>query len=163
MEPSKVRELCRQLLTIPHYPRDEHDLVMESILEFADREDGLAWLVKAAKIAMTKANGGWAGEGELRGLWCTRFKPADRVEADCTLPGHTPNEIESANVRAHNALLQSERKAPRLSPAQPRKALAAPQPSPAGPLGDLITGTAGAKKLEAEDNYEPPDWLKDLA
>jgi hypothetical protein len=56
------------------------------------RTDQLAWLVRT----MVDKIGVWNGPVELRGLFCTRFKPADGIKANCTATmGFTPSDLES--------------------------------------------------------------------
>jgi hypothetical protein len=40
----------------------------------------------------------WGGLSELRGLYCTRLKPADGIEADCHLPGYSANDCEAQHA-----------------------------------------------------------------
>lgn len=55
------------------------------------RVDCLEWLIST----MVDRVGVWNGPVELRGVFCTRFKPADGVEATCTSTlGFTPEEME---------------------------------------------------------------------
>lgn len=51
-------------------------LLLERIV---DRADKLEWLVET----MINRVGTWHGPMELRGVYCTRFKPADGIEANC--------------------------------------------------------------------------------
>lgn len=93
-------QICERLNLIRFYPKDHHDVILDDIAQFAGpecRAQRLQWLVSAARAAM-KAEG-W--RDDLRGLWCTRFKPADGVEADCSLAGHTPADIENEKLLAH--------------------------------------------------------------
>ena len=83
------------LANIPFAPQDpaQQDALMEAIAEFADRPDALAWTVKVAVAKWTK----WIGPAELRGIYCTRFQPADGVEADVVgTRGFTAADNEAA-------------------------------------------------------------------
>lgn len=54
--------------------------------------DQLEWLV----WTMIDRVGEWHGPVELRGVFCTRYRPADGIEANCMVsPGFTPEEMES--------------------------------------------------------------------
>jgi hypothetical protein len=83
------------LSNIPYAPQDpdQQDALMEAIASFADKPDGLAW---AVNIAVAKWNR-WLGPAELRGLYCSRFRPGDGIEADVMeTPGHTAADNEAA-------------------------------------------------------------------
>jgi hypothetical protein len=136
--PSQAR-FCQKLFLIPYYPRENHTDVLEEIAAFADRADALEWLILAASRLKQ-----WPGVGELRGLYCTRFKPADGIEADCTLPGHRPAEIEAENLSRRPATA---------------KLLEAAPPEPDAPTGLL---KVKVKTLPMALNYQPPEWLKNL-
>lgn len=88
-------DILDRLQLIPYYPKDHHHIVLEEIYEFARGapNENLRWLARTAVASMKQ----WAGLPELRGLWCSKYKPADGIEADCNLPGHTPAEIEAEN------------------------------------------------------------------
>lgn len=138
-------KICEALNLIKFYPREFHDAVLDDIAAFAGpekRPERLRWLVKTAGLAMAA---GWSNE--LRGLWCTRFQPADKIEAYSTLPGHTAADIESENLQ-------------RQIPEPEQKQLAAGELRPSE-LPDLAY-FANQKKLKREENYEPPEYLKNL-
>src|SRR5215471_7048160 len=137
-------KFCEKLFLIPYYPRENHADVLEEIAAFVDRQDGLEWLIHEAVGTMKR----WDGIPELRGLYCTRFKPADGREADCRLPGHTPADIESEN---RNALFHAE-----------RKLIEAAAEIPNAPSGLISPRAVKAKTMQPETNYRPPDWLRNL-
>ncbi len=85
------------LQAIPYYPTSgiAQAAIMREIAKFVDQPDRLRWLVETAVGNMRE----WTGVPELRGLYCTRYKPADGNEADCTTPGYTANECEAAHAR----------------------------------------------------------------
>lgn len=93
---SQIIKGVRAMAAIPFFPTDEYaqQAIMTEIGKFVDREDGLKWLFDAAMNTMRK----WEGIPELRGLYCTRFKPADGVEAISTLPGYSPVDCENAHI-----------------------------------------------------------------
>ncbi len=78
---------------IPYFPRDSagQALVMRELARFVSNAHELRWLVDSAASAMRE----WKGLPDLRGLYCTRFKPADGREEHCGLPGYTPEESEA--------------------------------------------------------------------
>jgi hypothetical protein len=86
-----------EMEAIPFFPTHEQapaqGAIMRAILRFCDRLDGLRWLTDTAVERMKK----WEGVGELRALYCTRYRPADGLPAvDCTIPGFTPADSEAA-------------------------------------------------------------------
>jgi len=83
---------------------------------YGTAQEKLDYLVKAAQV-----HGTWEGPGELRAMFCCRYKPADGIEAYSQLPGFCGPDIEAG--------LQS----PALSPAPaPERFLPAPDDSPVG-------------------------------
>jgi len=92
----QIANAVGELAAIPYFPADEHArrAIMQQIAKFVDRPDHLRWLVNAALNTMRH----WDGIPELRGLYCTKFKPADRIEADCHLPGYSANDCEAQHA-----------------------------------------------------------------
>ncbi len=74
------------------------DIARASIMELLSRMIGtveqLDWLV----VTMIDRVGEWPGPKELRGVFCTRFKPADGIEAWCSLPGFTAADSEATHA-----------------------------------------------------------------
>lgn len=139
--------ICDGLFFIPFYPERFHDIVLEDISAFAGpekRAERLRWLVSTARTAMKER---WIDD--LRGLWCTRFQIADGIEADCCLAGHTPADIETESLQRHARQIEGQ------------KALPAGRPETLQGLQGLLSG-ARVKKLAPEENYSPPEWLKNL-
>lgn len=100
---------------IPYFPGDSagQALVMRELAKFVTNAHELRWLVDTAASSMRA----WAGLPDLRGLYCTRFRPADGREEHCTLAGHTPEESET------RFLLEQSKRKPAL-PSAEVKALA---------------------------------------
>jgi hypothetical protein len=94
--PKQLAGAVEELAAIPFFPSEEgaRIAITTQISRFVGDEKQLRWLVDAALGAMRK----WEGLPELRGLFCTRFKPADGVEAYCSLPGYTANDCEAAHA-----------------------------------------------------------------
>jgi hypothetical protein len=92
----QIAKAVGELAAIPYFPADEHArrAIMQQISKFVDCPNHLRWLVNAALNTMRH----WDGIPELRGLYCTRFKPADRIEADCHLPGYSANDCEARHA-----------------------------------------------------------------
>ena len=52
------------------------------------------------------------GPTELRGVLCWRFKPADEIEADSSIPGFRPADSGKLYIELHNAIREMEKTAP---------------------------------------------------
>lgn len=104
----KQARILEALMTIPYYPREQHALILEQVYKFARsaQDANLEKFVDDAVQAMRQ----WSGVGELRGLWCNRYKPADGVEACSTLPGHSPADIENERLLAHHEVKALEKR-----------------------------------------------------
>jgi len=92
LKPETLASMGRDLMAIPAYPSDQHDLILRMLDRFVDTPEHLRWLVDTAVMYLPR----WEGVPALRGLYCTRYKPADGIEADCTIPGFTPADNEMA-------------------------------------------------------------------
>jgi hypothetical protein len=79
---------------IPFFPRGEASqaVIISSIESFVSTVDELSWLTSAAVNHMRK----WESLAELRGLFCTRYKPRDGRRESCSLPGFTVADAEAA-------------------------------------------------------------------
>ena len=103
-----------RLSVIPFFPADEHarleimrlveDMIGGEVLYGSTPQQRLDWLVKAAVNAMRT----WGGIPELRGLLCTRWKPADRIEGYSSLPGYTAQNSRSLTLAEHRHLKSIE-------------------------------------------------------
>lgn len=70
-----------------------HGAVMNLLYRMVETPDQLQWLVRT----MIDRVGQWHGTMELRGVYCTRFKPKDGIEGSCSeTRGFTPEELETA-------------------------------------------------------------------
>ena len=72
--------------------------IMRILARMVGTVDQLQWLCGT----MVDQVGTWHGPMELRGVFCSRFKPADGVEASCVLtPGFTAMDSEAQSYLAH--------------------------------------------------------------
>lgn len=64
---------------IPFFPRDEltREFIARSVQTFVAGPDELNWLVNIAVNVLHD----WKGLAELRGLYCSRYRPLDKIEA----------------------------------------------------------------------------------
>ncbi len=70
--------------------------ILRLLRQLVGTRDQLAWLIGA----LVNRVGEWPGPAQVRGLFCTRFRPADGIEADCSLPGYTADDCEAQSVAA---------------------------------------------------------------
>lgn len=63
-------------------------------------KEALEWLVDEF---INRIND-WQGPGELRGVLCTRYKPDDGIEANCSIPGYRPQDGEAICFDRHQQL-----------------------------------------------------------
>jgi hypothetical protein len=72
--------------------------IMQLIQRMVPTVAQLDWLVST----MLNRVGEWKGPKELRGVFCSRFKPADGIETDCAATvGFTPNELATQAIGGH--------------------------------------------------------------
>ena len=109
--PEQLKLAVDELSIIPHFPHAENARVALAIQlsKFVSSAHQLRWLIDVAVNAMTE----WRGLPELRGLYCTRFKPADGIEANCSLPGYTPEDSETGYLLEHANVKAMESAQPR--------------------------------------------------
>lgn len=89
---------------IPFFPRDPNaqDYLLAALRRFVGTEDELRWLTDTAINSIRK----WEGLPQLRGLFCSHFRPADGVEMDCDVAGYTPADCERAYLERQSAETQ---------------------------------------------------------
>jgi hypothetical protein len=90
-----VKSLATMASMVPYFPTDDIPLrvlahQMERMIETPEQVE---WLTEVVCTQMRK----WSGWAELRGIYCTRFKPADGgPESYSTMPGFTAEDSEQA-------------------------------------------------------------------
>lgn len=67
-------------------------IILMSLGNMVATKAQLDWLTYIACNVMGK----WS-LAELRGLFCTRFDPADGIRVECTIPGYTPEDMARKN------------------------------------------------------------------
>lgn len=65
MTQQEIADVARDLVVIPYYPRDEHDVILRQISKFADSEVRLRGTVDLAVTRMMT----WGGIPALREIW----------------------------------------------------------------------------------------------
>lgn len=96
--PEEIIEASRALAILQFYPVDPaaREQIMLLLSRLATTKERLDWLVET----MIHRVGVWRGPVEMRGVYCSRFRPADGVDGNCReTPGFTPEEIEAENTR----------------------------------------------------------------
>lgn len=69
---------------------------MRLLAKMVPHYEALRWLVDT----LINSVNDWPGPVEVRGLLCTRYKPADGVERDCSIPGFRPSDFEAREIEA---------------------------------------------------------------
>lgn len=87
-----------RLSVMKFFPSDP--IARAEIMSILDRlvstKHQLDWLVDT----LINRVGEWPGPKEVRGVFCTKFPPADGIEADCSLGGFSSGELEGAGATA---------------------------------------------------------------
>ena len=92
------------------YPSDPQAqaAIMALLVRMVPNREALEWLTNA----MVDRVGVWKGPMELRAVLCTRWRPADGVEADSSIPGFRPSDSEVRYIEQHEERMRLERAAP---------------------------------------------------
>jgi hypothetical protein len=91
-----IEEAVNEMSIVKFFPAEAEQRaavgkLLMRMLEFG-RADQLKWLV----MTMLDRVNEWNGPVELRAVFCTRFRPADGIEADSKYsPGFTAGEMET--------------------------------------------------------------------
>jgi hypothetical protein len=152
-----------EMESIPFYPTTTGGklAVMKVLRSMVSTKQQLNWLT----FTMVNKAGRWKGCGELRGVFCSRFKPADGIEADCAeTAGFTPGELEARTISDHE-----DRKA--LSGARDQKLLAGATAAIPGIEEQFVAAMASnrpvrtnsvARRAAPEDVKRTEDLLRQL-
>lgn len=103
-----------KLGAIPMFPSDAHarQAIMEALAAMVSNIEQLRWLVGT----MLNYSDQWHGVKELRGVFCTRFKPTDGIEGTCVhTRGFTPADCESDYLMSQPRQLSDSEAKKRLS------------------------------------------------
>ena len=118
---------------VPFFPKGERAqaMISELIGQFVNTREELDWLTLTAcgHIRDWEKSGGIA---ELRGLFCSRFRPADGIGAYSRTPGFTAEDFEaqfqSQQIEENSARFEAYRREALNAPAEDRKAFPLPKP-----------------------------------
>jgi hypothetical protein len=98
---SAIKKAVAEFGMLRYFPSDP--VVQAGVMALLERmvrtPEQLAWLVRT----MIDEVGEWQGTKELRGVFCTRFAPADGVEADCAAGSRfSPEALEGRSAEEHD-------------------------------------------------------------
>ena len=91
--PLEIAKAVEDFGCLRYFPNEPgaREAVMELLERMVESPEALRWLVRT----MIDEVGEWQGPMELRGVYCTRFPPADGVEAWSSCGKFSPEAIES--------------------------------------------------------------------
>lgn len=105
LTPDDLEDAVNDLGMIPFFPRESRASVMRELAKMMPNLPALRWTVETA-VAHCRQ---WPGMAEIRGLLCSRFSPADRIDQPyCTIPGFTAEENEAKYLEQHEEIKQRE-------------------------------------------------------
>lgn len=108
MKPTKndIIQAVRRMHALAMFPNDQHarEEIMRIIERMVGTKEQLDWLVSS----MIDRVGEWKGPREMRGIFCTRFKPLDGIESYASAAGFTPADSESLCLVAHSGYKRLE-------------------------------------------------------
>lgn len=150
-------EMMRLVGKVRFFPNDTEVImsISSDVIRFADQPERLQLLVNA----FIDEIGEWHGIKEFRGVWCTRWKPADGIETSSTIPGF--READSESGTSSRALIEPEIKARALERGQEPKYLPLP-PEEIRANRELVAKVDATKLkgLEPLEDYVAPGWLR---
>jgi hypothetical protein len=106
MRPTKdqITNAVAALGALSFFPSDApaRAAIMQLIERMVYTKEQLDWLV----TTMIDRVGEWKNPKEMRGVFCSRFKPADGIETDCVATvGFTPNELAMPVLSSHEDVM----------------------------------------------------------
>lgn len=104
MENFNARDLeiaIEELAMCKYFPSEAgtQAAIMRLLARIVPHKEALMWLVRTFADRI----GQWHGPQELRAILCTRYRPADGIEAYSAIVGFTANDQEMAYIESHNA------------------------------------------------------------
>jgi len=96
---------CDDLAMLPYWPAEARASVMRLLAQMCPHREALQWLVAECVNHVAK----WPGPAELRGLLCTRYTPADKIDGWTTLPGYRADDCEARFLAEHDDEKHQER------------------------------------------------------
>jgi hypothetical protein len=115
------------------------------LAKMVPHREALDWLIDE----LVNRVGRWPGPAELRGILCSRYDPADGIDAWSTLPGYTAEDGEARYLQTHEQL-QADRQLA-AEPARLLKRLAgARQLPPALPADEASAQVASLRRARTQ-------------
>lgn len=108
-----LKRAHQDLLMLAYYPQaaEAQAAIMRLLAKMCPHREALAWLTDT----MVNRVGTWKGPAELRGVLCTRYRPADGIEMDSSVPGFTAADGEARSIEVHEERMRElEAMAPKL-------------------------------------------------
>ena len=97
----QIKIAVGKLAALAMFPADPiaRSAIMNALSRFVNTTQELNWLGRT----MIDKVGVWHGTAELRGVFCSKFKPADGEESVCALtPGFTADDNENRYVESES-------------------------------------------------------------
>ena len=93
---NQAMEFCERMGACRYFPTKSlaHAEIAQLVMRMVDTPEHLGWLLRS----MIDRVGEWKGPKELRGIFCTRFKPRDGIEELSQTSGFTPEDSEMASI-----------------------------------------------------------------
>lgn len=100
-----------RLSCLRYFPTEPgaRSMIAHLFMRMVSMPDQLSWLVQQ----FIDHVGEWHGPKELRGVFCTRFKPADGIEETSTLAGYSALDSEAGYLEQFTNERRAELEAPR--------------------------------------------------
>ena len=129
---------------IKNFPTDDAavEMVQQSIKSFVGEASQLRWLVATACNTMR-----WFSLPELRGIFCSRFPPADGLYTAAETPGFTPGETARTAEEAYRQRIQAEYECKLIEWKREAKLLGQGEPQPID-LRQLLEGEPDAPAVK---------------
>lgn len=93
---------CDEFAMLEYWPKEARPAVKLLLAKMCPSRESLRWLVNETVNHVGK----WPGPADLRGLLCTRYDPADKIDQWCSLPGYTAAEAEMKYLTQHEEIKQ---------------------------------------------------------
>jgi len=101
------------LSVLPYFPSEDpaRAVIVKLLMRMCDRTEHLEWLVERTIDLWSQ----WQGPRELRAIYCSKFKPADGLEATSTIypngivPGEKPLPVYKAPALPPGATVSADK------------------------------------------------------
>ena len=97
VKPIDIQEALGALSTLCYFPREASGSVARDLAKMMPHRRALQWTVDAVLNSVSD----WPGLKEIRGVLCSRFDPADGIDAWSSIAGFTAEDGEQKYLEAH--------------------------------------------------------------